>query len=353
LWYQLSEKLLELNDIPFFGTGDHLLNLYNNFVNKIAKRIPPLDLVLLAITASTQITDVNGSLGFLDGVSKVVAGDEQAAVLVRMEMVRCNLRANKPAEAQSLLEDGKKRMDDYMGIMKALIHSHFYHASLLYAKSQGKHVEYYKNALLYLTYTPLTSIPQSEQLNLGKDISLAALLGETIYNFGELLQQPILKLLSSSNNQWSWLPELLLVFNRGDVEKFNSLVSDKKVFEPILTKHGDFLNEKIKIMAFMDMVLGRDAGKRKIEFKEISKRCDLKLNDVELMVMRAFSLKVVRGIIDQVDQSVRVKWVQPRVLETQQISVIRDRLKNWSKEIDETARYLEINAPELLQPFVH
>jgi len=101
-------------------------------------------------------------------------------------------------------------------------------------------------------------------------------------------------------------------------------------------------------MAFMDMVLGRDAEKRKLDFKEISHRCDVKITDVELVVMKAFSLKVARGVIDQVDQIVTVKWVQPRVLEKQQITVIRDRFKNWAKEIDNTARYLETNAPELL-----
>jgi len=234
-----------------------------------------------------------------------------------------------------------------MGIMDAVIHSHFYHASLLYAKARNKPVDYYNSALLYLTYTPLEKIPPQDQVELAVEVAKAALLGETVYNFGELLQQPILKVLSSSTSEWSWLPDLLYVFNRGDVEKFRTLISDKKAFSATLAKDGEFLNEKIRIMAFMEMVLGREAAKRKIEFKEISKRCDLKLEAVELMVMRAFSLKVVRGVIDQVDQLVTVKWVQPRVLEPQQISVIRDRLKGWAKEIDDTARYLETNAPEL------
>jgi len=98
----------------------------------------------------------------------------------------------------------------------------------------------------------------------------------------------------------------------------------------------------------MDMALGRNSEKRQLDFKEISERIDVKINMVELVVMKAFSLKVVRGVIDQVDQVVSVKWVQPRVLEKQQITVIRDRLKKWTKDIDTTARYLETNAPELL-----
>jgi len=242
-------------------------------------------------------------------------------------------------------------MDDFMGIMDAVIHSHFYHASMLYYQAKSKYADYFQNCVLFLTYTPLEKIIPTEQLEFARDVSIAALLGETIYNFGELLQQPVLKVLSESKSEWAWLPDLLYLFNRGDVTKFASLVDDKKVFQPILSKHGEFLQQKLRIMAFMDMALGRNSEKkRQLDFKEISERIDVKINMVELVVMKAFSLKVVRGVIDQVDQVVTVKWVQPRVLEKQQITVIRDRLKKWTKDIDTTARYLETNAPELLVP---
>lgn len=49
-------------------------------------------------------------------------------------------------------------------------------------------VSFYKNALLYLACTPLASIPLPEQVQLAHDLSLAALLGETIYNFGDLVR---------------------------------------------------------------------------------------------------------------------------------------------------------------------
>ncbi len=64
--------------------------------------------------------------------------------------------------------------------------------------------------------------------------------------------------------------------------------------------------------------------------------------------MKAFSLQVVRGIIDQVEQNVRIKWVQPRVLDKQQIGSMRDRMLNWSKDAHQASIYLENNAPELI-----
>ena len=54
-------------------------------------------------------------------------------------------------------------------------------------------------------------------------LSLAAILGDGIYNFGELLMHPILGSLNGTRDQW--LVDLLFSFNRGDLEKFESLKS--------------------------------------------------------------------------------------------------------------------------------
>lgn len=66
------------------------------------------------------------------------------------------------------------------------------------------------------------------------------------------------------------------------------------------------------------------------------------------MLMRAFSLGVLTGTIDQIEQKVRIKWVQPRVLSMDQLKSIRDRLGIWSESVADAATYLESNAPELI-----
>jgi hypothetical protein len=40
---------------------------------------------------------------------------------------------------------------------------------------------------------------------------------------------------------------------------------------------------------------------------------------VELLVMKALSVGLVRGSIDEVDKRVHMTWVQPRVLDLQQV----------------------------------
>lgn len=54
------------------------------------------------------------------------------------------------------------------------------------------------------------------------DLSIAALLGETIYNFGELLQHPIMDSLTGTPQEW--LKNLLNVFNEGNIGKFESIM---------------------------------------------------------------------------------------------------------------------------------
>lgn len=41
---------------------------------------------------------------------------------------------------------------------------------------------------------------------------------------------------------------------------------------------------------------------------------------VELLVMKALSVGLVKGSIDEVDKRVHMTWVQPRVLDLQQVT---------------------------------
>ena len=52
---------------------------------------------------------------------------------------------------------------------------------------KGTASDFFRNALLFLSYTSLDDISAEKQLSLASDLALAALAGEDIYNFGELV----------------------------------------------------------------------------------------------------------------------------------------------------------------------
>ena len=56
----------------------------------------------------------------------------------------------------------------------------------------------------------------------------------------------------------------------------------------------------------------------------------------------------MEGIIDQVEGTVRVTWVQPRVLAVPQIAELRDRLDTWLTKVHSTLLAVEAETPDLL-----
>lgn len=63
--------------------------------------------------------------------------------------------------------------------------------------------------------------------------------------------------------------------------------------------------------------------------------------------MRAMSLKLVKGVMDEVERVVHVTWVQPRVLEKAQLARLSERLGEWRERVSEAHLYVEEQTPEL------
>ena len=53
------------------------------------------------------------------------------------------------------------------------------------------------------------------------------------------------------------------------------------------------------------------------------------------------------GSIDQVEEVAVLDWVQPRVLDLEQVASMRARIAQWCARVDETAKLMEAKTPEL------
>lgn len=198
---------------------------------------------------------------------------------------------------------------------------------------------YYRNALLYLACVDVNSLSPEEQHNRAYDLSIAALVSTSIYNFGELLLHPILDALARSKD-YPWLRELLFAFNGGDLDAFDRL-SNHITSNKLLNEHSVHLRQKIYLASLTEVVFRRPPHDRSMSFQYISDSTKVAPDEIEHLIMKAFSLGLLRGSIDQVDSIAHITWVQPKVLDMKQIGNMRERLLDWDSSVNELGHYIE------------
>ena len=69
---------------------------------------------------------------------------------------------------------------------------------------------------------------------------------------------------------------------------------------------------------------------------------------VEMLVMKAMSLELVRGAIDEVDQKVAIEWIMPRYLSSEHLKILVERIGEWEQKVDNVVRLVEDGSVELL-----
>lgn len=67
-----------------------------------------------------------------------------------------------------------------------------------------------------------------------------------------------------------------------------------------------------------------------------------------LILCCGIQVHLIEGIIDQVEGTVHVSWVQPRVLGIPQITALRARLDNWLGKVHTTLLSVEAETPDLI-----
>ena len=60
-------------------------------------------------------------------------------------------------------------------------------------------------------------------------------------------------------------------------------------------------------------------------------RCEETLHE---LLIRSFSMKLMRGTIDQVDNELKVDWIKPRVLTFGEVTEVQEKLKIWGEKAD-------------------
>ncbi|KAG7529731.1 hypothetical protein FFLO_05458 [Filobasidium floriforme] len=356
LWHNVTVLLMRFAARD--DSSPYLVELFENFVRPIESKLNPLRLVELARRVAREYPNPPESLSFLNSVhSRLPSPHLPPHADPKSESYDPSLSYTPPpppaSEAYALslcnlayalllggdLTGSKEKLDEAEGVLSGLdrvegggrVMGGFYGVSADYHKIKASYVPFYKSSLLFLACIDLeTDLSTEERVTRAHDLGVAALLGDSIYNFGELLQHPILKALEGS--QYEWIKDLLFVFNAGDLGKYD-ILQGRLAEEPILQADSDFLRQKICLMALIEAVFRRPRSQRAMSFQAIAGETKLPVEEVEHLVMKALSLGLIKGSIDQVNSLANIHWVQPRVLDADQSRALYERLSEWTDKI--------------------
>ncbi|TFK97626.1 hypothetical protein BDV98DRAFT_651409 [Pterulicium gracile] len=326
LWHQLTSKLFVFLETD--ASRPCRVHVFETFVRDFETKLNQLRLVEIAARVSKEIDNPQTHVVFLTSLLERIdqKTSKEAHVLLLATIAHAKLLYGDLEGTKTDMDKAGKVLDT-LDSVENVVNAAYYNLAADYYKAKAEYAPYYSKSLLYLACVDIEKdLTAGERLSRAHDLSIAAFLGETIYNFGELLMHPILDSLDDTPH--AWIKKLLFTFNEGNIGKFESLAP---LFpqEPILQENYAFLRQKICLMALIESVFKRNANDRTMTFKSIAEETHLPVDEVEHLVMKALSLKLIRGSLDQVDEKAQITWVQPRVLSRGQIGVLSDRLKKW------------------------
>ena len=359
LWHQLTLKILAFLEEPknyrttAEGTSSFLA-LYDKVVQSVDKKLNPLSLARIAsdVASSLLFQDSTAATAVLENLQNLPTAAtlyvEYKLALIKLKLLEAK---GQPVDMNELQEQLKRNalllQELNFSQDSAIVHSAHFQCSMTYRKAVGPPETFYKEAISYLNYTAMQDIEDPYQLAI--DLSLAALTGERVFNFGQVVTTPILSVLQ--NTPHAWLVDLMHASAQGDVVQFQTLLQQHAAAiqkEPALVNRAQALQEKITLLALVHMVFERPSSERTLDFREISDRVHFPVDQVELVVMRALSLGLIEGSMDQVDQTLEVTWVLPRVLDKAQLKELSVRFGEWADKVSKTRDYMAEQTPTLL-----
>ena len=352
LWHELTLKLEEAVALPKFQTGDLLVNLYHNFITDFEHRISPLKLGHIAVAVSSRYADRLAAAQFMDDVITKIAdqkqrGHEEPILYLKMHVALLKVHEGAAADARKMIEEGKAALDALPSVDPS-VSAAFHYVNAKYHKSKQHFSEFYRTGMLYLAYVSSDTLQAETRRDLAVDLSLAALLGDDSYDFAELIAHPIMTAIDDT--AFAWLKSLVTAFNSGDMAAYDALCVKHAASlnaQPALVANERKLREKITILCLLQILFELPAECREISIADIAARTKLGVDGVEYLLMKALSVRLIEGVIDQVEGKVNVTWVTPRVLLKPQIKELSVRLDGWIEKVKSVGESLQEEIPTL------
>eukprot|EP00999_Lentomonas_sp_LEN2_P002891 NODE_755_length_1217_cov_104.701835_g715_i0.p1 GENE.NODE_755_length_1217_cov_104.701835_g715_i0~~NODE_755_length_1217_cov_104.701835_g715_i0.p1 ORF type:complete len:376 (+),score=34.53 NODE_755_length_1217_cov_104.701835_g715_i0:69-1196(+) len=334
-WHELTLGSLQL--LPQIDEAERR-KYWENVLLPNAKKLNPLKLAQLGVTCSPSETDPR--IKFLQDLVENLQGQAEPTIIVQCELALCALAAGDPKKCKETLRECEASLNKQEAHeLNPDTHVSFYRSQAKYRESAKEWTEHYEAVLSYIVWCDLQALPESEIQQLALSVGVSALIGQRIYNFGELLNTSVMQSLHSSSS-YGWLEKLLVAFNAGDIQAFEAITAEhgsSMASLPELASHAEFLKEKVRLMAFLAHLFTLKESHRVVPFADVARVTHTPVEQVEFMLLRALALGLIKGTIDEVAQTCTVTWVQARVLSIDEVKHLRDKVDQWQKRVVELA----------------
>ncbi|KAL0232838.1 hypothetical protein GEMRC1_011585 [Eukaryota sp. GEM-RC1] len=350
LWYQLTVLLDQILSQPIMSEFNNCLVLYRSAILPNESNLSPLKLSQMLITITKRASDYTEAFNFLKPYTQTLKASPVPYTLILLHLAHIQILRSlqgTPMESDTSTDDfinktpkellnmaadiiDKQNIAAFPENNKVLAKFHQVQAELCRTTDYSSFV---RHILDYLAYTDSPTRDYGDVSILAQDLCIAALCSPDVYNFSDIVTNPIMEHLSCE-----YVRKLLGVFTTGDVNGFNALVKEKiLISDPRLDESKDVLTLKVKILGIMEIAFSKPVSDRSISFTEISTRCGIDLNEVFHLLIKVMSLGLVTGDVDAIDKRVSIRSVQPRSLGFTQIETLARHLDKWMKSVETAA----------------
>ena len=267
-------------------------------------------------------------------------------ILARIEVAQYYLKTTSSSSGDNLSK-ARDYIDECIELVETMpvsppmiVQASVYRISALYDKISLDYSAFYRHTLLYLACEGEGELSfAGKKQGIAHDLCISALLADDIFNFGELLENGILSNLNGT--EFEFLVKLVSSFNSGDLKILSTENLANLNGNSALSAHLPFLQEKLCLMSLAQLLFLQIKNDRRVHFGTISNFTKVPIDQVEFLLIRAMSCKIIKGIIDQVDSSITVNWIQPRLLDSDQINDLHLAITTWNKKVSHTLEIVQ------------
>jgi len=260
----------------------------------------PIKYAKVTILCSRCFEDIEEAIEFLETAKGRMTKFKDAAFLLEISQADKKLSLGKHHDCFEQLGDIRSRVEQCADV-DPKVYSSLASVYGLYYKRKDDHENYFKSMLQYLAYTPQSEMDEKEQKDLSIKMGMSILLGKNVFNITELLDKEVIN--SLKGTQFEWLFDMMCSLGYGRIDEFNKTVANNQEYIknfPNVVKEMDYLHQKVRIIALLEMIFEVNKDERSLSFEKISQVCQIDVVDVELLIMKAMSLNLIKGTIDEV-----------------------------------------------------